>query len=286
MTTDTPILVVGGTGKTGRRVADRLRARGRPVRVGSRSHTPPFDWADPSTWDAPLRGIEAAYVAYYPEMGFPGSADAVSAFGRRAADHGLGRAVLLSGRGKAEAVAAEDAMREALPHVTILRASWFAQNFSEDILLDPVLDGVIALPAGDVSEPFIDVADIADVAVVALTEPGHEGATYELTGPELLTFHDVARELSAATGRTIVYRPVTPEEYTRAAVAQGIPADEVAALTELFTGVLDGRSAYLTDDVERILGRPARSFAAFAAAAAASGVWAERPAALGAAANR
>ncbi len=87
------------------------------------------------------------------------------------------------------------------------------QNFTEGYLLDPVREGVIALPAGDVAEPFVDVDDIADVAVAALTEDGHTGRLYELTGPRLLTFAEVAAELSKATGRDIVYVPLGIEEY-------------------------------------------------------------------------
>jgi uncharacterized protein YbjT (DUF2867 family) len=156
---------------------------------------------------------------------------------------------------------------------TVIRASWFAQNFSEHFLLQPVLDGVIALPAGDVAEPFIDVDDIADIAAAALTESGHAGQVYEVTGPRLLTFADVADELTRATGRRVSYLAVTPEEYAAAAVDVGVPAEEAGPLAELFSRVLDGRNGRLEDGVQRALGRPARDFADYAAAVAATGVW-------------
>ncbi len=272
-TTIAPVLVLGGTGKTGRRVAARLRALGLPVRIGSRAGSPPFDWNDPATWDGALRGAGAAYVVYYPDLAFPGAAEALGGLAAAAAAHGIRRLVLLSGRGEEDAVVSEKAVQAAFPDATVIRASWFAQNFSEHFLLGPVLDGVIALPAGDVREPFVDAEDIADVAVAALTGDGHAGALYELTGPRSLTFAEAAAEIGRAAGRPVGYVPVTAGEYRRAALAAGVPAEEVGPLTELFTRVLDGRNAAATGDVERVLGRPPRDFADYAAAAAATGVW-------------
>ncbi len=259
-----PTLVLGGTGKTGRRVAERLTALGRPVRIGSRSAIPPFDWEDETTWPEALHGIAAAYVVYYPDLGFPEGPAKVGAFARMAVAQGVQRLVLLSGRGEEAAQESELALQQSGADWTVLRASWFAQNFSESYLLEPVLSGVIALPADDVPEPFLDVDDIADVAVVALTEEGHAGRVYELTGPRLLTFADVAAELTQATGRDVGFLPVTAEEYAVAAMEAGLPVEEIEPLTDLFTRVLDGRNAYLTHDVEQVLGRPARDFAEYA----------------------
>jgi uncharacterized protein YbjT (DUF2867 family) len=210
---------------------------------------------------------------YYPDLAFPGAADTLGQFAAAATRQGVRRLVLLSGRGEEEAVVSEKAVQAEFPSATVLRASWFAQNFSEHFLLGPVLDGVIALPAGDVVEPFVDAEDIADVAVAALTGDGHAGAVYELTGPRALGFADAAAEIARAAGRPVAYAPVTAAEYRSAALAAGVPAEEVEPLTELFTRVLDGRNAAPTGDVERALGRPARDFAGYAAAAAASGVW-------------
>jgi uncharacterized protein YbjT (DUF2867 family) len=266
-------LVIGGTGKTGRRIAARLSALDRPVRIGSRRADPPFDWDDPATWRPALRGVSAVYVSYYPDVTFPGAVEAISKLARLAVASGVRRVVLLSGRGEEEALRAEDEVRSAGAEWTIVRASWFAQNFSEHFLFQSVLDRVIALPAGDVAEPFVDVDDIADVAVAALTTDGHDGRVYEVTGPRLLTFADAAAELSQALGRDVQYVPVTPEEYAAGAAAQGVPPEEVGQLTELFTRVLDGRNARVEDGVQRALGRPPRDFADYARAAAATGVW-------------
>jgi len=270
---DDLILVAGGNGKTGRRVADRIHALDLPLRVGSRRSAPRLDWHEPATWDLALDGVTAAYIAYSPDLAFPGAADTLGAFADAARRHGVQRLVLLSGRGEEEAVVSEDAVRAAYPSATVLRSSLFAQDFSEHFLLGPVLDGVIAMPAGDVVEPFIDVGDIADVAVAALTTADHAGGTYELTGPELLSFADVAQELSRATGREVTYLDVSPEEYAAGAIAAGVPAEEVGPLTDLLTRVFDGRNASLTADVERVLGRPARRFSTFATEAAATGIW-------------
>jgi uncharacterized protein YbjT (DUF2867 family) len=271
--TQGPVLVVGGTGKTGRRVAERLEARGIPVRIGSRSGQPPFDWDAPDTWGPALDGVRAAYVTYYPDLAFPGVPEKMEAFGRVAKAQGVEHLVVLSGRGEAGALASERALQSAGVDTTIVRSTWFSQNFSEHFLLEPVLAGVIALPAGDVAEPFVDVDDLADVAVAALTEDGHAGQVYELTGPRLLTFHDIALELSKVTGRAIQYVPVTAEQYAAMAIEHGVPADEVEGLTALFAEVLDGRNAHLADGVQRAIGRAPKDFSDYAREAAASGVW-------------
>jgi uncharacterized protein YbjT (DUF2867 family) len=274
-TSSTPdtTLVLGGTGKTGRRVAQGLIARGLPTRIGSRSGTPPFEWDDPATWVPVLQDVAVVYVVYYPDLAFPGAAETIRSFAHTAVASGVRRLVLLSGRGEEEAEVSERAVRESGAEWTIVRASWFSQNFSEHFLLEPVLSGVIALPAGDVAEPFVDADDVAGVAVAALTEDGHEGQVYEVTGPRLLTFADVADEIARATGRDIEYRSVTPAQYVAAAVDYGVPAAEVEPLAELFTRVLDGRNANLTDGVKRALGREPRDFAEYARDAAATGVW-------------
>jgi len=266
-------LVLGGTGKTGRRVARRLRARGIPVRVGSRSGQPPFDWENRVTWAPALRDVNSAYVSYYPDIAAPGAVDTVGAFARLAVGRGVRRLVLLSGRGEAEAQRAEQAVRDSGADLTILRSTWFSQNFSEDYLLEPVLSGELALPAGDTPEPFVDADDIADVAVAALTQDGHAGQIYELTGPRLLTLAEAAAEISKAAGREIRYVPVSAEEYAATAARQGVPGEVIDLLTYLFGEVLDGRNAHLADGVRRALGREPRDFTDYARDAAASGVW-------------
>jgi len=267
-------LVLGGTGKTGRRVVERLTARGIPVRGGSRSGEPPFDWEDRITWAPALRDVESVYVSYFPDLAVPGAVATVRSFAELAVESGIRRLVLLSGRGEEEAQRAELAVQQAGAEWTIVRCSWFSQNFSESYLAEPVLAGEVALPAGDVPEPFVDADDIADVAVAALTQEGHAGRLYELTGPRLLTFADAVAEIARASGRQIRFAPVTIEQYVGALGEYGLPDDAVALIAYLFTEVLDGRNARLADGVELALGRPPRHFADYARRTAASGVWA------------
>lgn len=267
-----PVLVLGGTGRTGHRVARRLTAAGHAVRIGSRAGNPRFDWHDPSTYGPVLDGADAAYLAYSPDLAMPGAAEALGAVSARAVELGVRRLVLLSGRGEEGARHSERAVRESGADVTVLRCAWFAQNFSENFLLDPVRAGVLALPAGGVREPFVDLEDVAEVAVRALTTPGHAGRTYELTGPELLSFHDVAAHLTRATGRTVVYEPVTAAEFVRRATADGMPAELSEAFADLFAAILDGRNESTTRDVVDVLGRPPTPFVDYVARTAATGV--------------
>ncbi|HEY8547105.1 MAG TPA: NmrA family NAD(P)-binding protein [Acidimicrobiales bacterium] len=267
------VLVVGSTGKTGRRVAARLEARGIPVRHGSRGSAVPFDWEDPTTWAPAVAGVDQAYVTYYPDLALPGADEQVAELARLARAAGVRHLVLLSGRGEPGALAAEEAVRAAGPPLTVVRASWFAQNFSEGLFADLIGSGTLALPAGEVPEPFVDADDIADVAVAALTDPAVAGDVYEVTGPRLLTMHDVATDLSSATGRPVTYEPVTMERFAAILAEAGLPTDLIEALGYLFTEILDGRNAGLTDGVQRALGRPPKDFADFARDAAAAGAW-------------
>jgi len=269
-----PILVLGGTGKTGRRVAQRLEGRGLAVRIGSRSGEPRFDWNDAATWPSVLRGAAAVYIAYQPDLAVPGAVEAVRSFAEAAVAAGVRRMVLLSGRGEEEARRAERALQESGADWTIVRASWFAQNFSESFLLDAVRAGEVALPAGATKEPFVDTEDIADVVVEALTDSKHVGQLYEVTGPRLLTFADAVGEIAEASGRRIRYTEIPAEDYAAQLDAHGVPGDYVSLVTYLFATVLDGRNESLEDGVERALGREPRDFAAYARETAATGVWA------------
>jgi uncharacterized protein YbjT (DUF2867 family) len=284
-TTDGPALVLGGTGKVGRRVAERLNALGRPVRIGSRSGRPPFDWEDRSTWRPALEGTSSAYVTYYPDLAVPGAAAAVGEFAEAALDTGTRRLVLLSGRGEEGAQNAERVLQDSDAELTIVRSALFSQNFSESFFVEPLLAGEVAFPADRVREPFVDAGDIADVVAAALTEDGHVGQVYEVTGPRLLTFAQAVDEIARATGREVAYVPMSMEEWAVEMAAAGVPEEVVALLTSVFAEVLDGRNAHLTDGVQRALGREPRDFADFAREAAASGVWTPQRAVAGAGAS-
>ena len=218
--TQRAVLVLNGTGKTGRRVVERLQGRGVAVRAGSRSGEPPFHWQDPSTWLAALRGTDAAFISYYPDLAAPGAAEAIAAFSELAVQNGTRRLVLLSGRGEEEAQRSEAVLKESGADWTVVRCSWFMQNFSESYFLEPLLEGELALPADAIREPFVDADDVADVVVAALTDGRHAGQLYELTGPRLLRFDEAVAEIARASGETIRYAPLTIEQFA-AGMADG-----------------------------------------------------------------
>jgi uncharacterized protein YbjT (DUF2867 family) len=262
--TNQTTLVIGATGKTGRRVAERLQARGAAVRAASRSSEIPFDWHEPATWEPALRGASAAYISYYPDLAAPGAADAIGELAELAVRIGVRRLVLLSGRGEDEAQRAERALQESGADWTIARCSWFAQNFSEGAFAESIAAGELALPVDSIGEPFVDVEDIADVAVAALTEDGHSRQLYELTGPRLLTFADAVGTIAAASGREVRFVRIGLEDFAAEVAELGVPEDEVALLRFLFTEVLDGRNEYVTDGVQRALGREPTDFREYA----------------------
>ena len=267
-----PILIIGASGKTGSRVASGLEEKGLPVRRGTRRAEIPFDWEAPETWAPAVAGTSKAYVTYFPDLAFPGAVEKVEAFSEVAKENGLRQIVLLSGRGEHHARLGEEVIRNSGLDFTLIRSSWFAQNFSEGYLRDPILAGVLPMPGGDIQEPIIDIDDIADVAVAALSEPGHIGELYEVTGPRLMGFADMAKVLSEATGRPIQHVPISFEDF-HANVAQSGGEFVADVFTAIARETLDGRNANVCDGVERALGRPARDFVSYAENAAQAGAW-------------
>jgi len=265
MTNSTTTVILGGAGKTGRRVADRLARKGVPSRLASRSTAIPFDWNDESTWEAAVAGASAVYVTYYPDLAVPLAAGNVRRLAGLAADSGVGKLVLLAGRGEPQVHPAEEAIRESGVAFTILECAFFNQNFDEG-WVQPV-DDVIAFPGGSTLEPFIDCDDIADVAVEALTDPRHDGKTYELTGPRTLSFGEAVETLARASGRPLRYGAVSLEEYGEA-LSNALQPDEVKFFLELFGWLMDGHNAFTTDGVRRVLGREPKDFRDYAREAA------------------
>lgn len=265
-------LVLGGTGKTGRRVAERLRARGLPVRIASRTGALGFDWEDESTWAPVLEGVDSLYIAYPPDVAAPTAPGHLRSMSQLAVASGVRKLVLLSGRGEHHVYPSERAVRESGAAFTILRCSWFAQNFSEGHWLASVLEGELAFPAGNVKEPFVDLDDTADVAVAALTDDAHDGKIYELSGPRLLSFGEALDEIARVTGRSLRYVPIGSDEYAK--MLEGlVPGDVASFLQELFEYLLDGHNAYLSDGVQQALGKQPRDFSDFVRTAARAGAW-------------
>ncbi|WP_207842403.1 NAD(P)H-binding protein [Williamsia soli] len=268
-----PITVIGATGKTGRRVVDRLRQLDLPVRSASRSSEVVFDWSDAATWSPALHGSGAVYVTYQPDLIVPRSAADMTAFVETAREAGVDRLVLLSGRGEPEAQACEDIVLGSGIPSTALRCSWFAQNFSEAFLADGVNEGAVVLPVGAVGEPFLDADDIADAAVEALTGDGHGGRVYELTGPRLLTFAEATAEVGRELGRDIAFVEVGLAEYRAGMAEAGVPDEHAEMVIALFGTLFDGRNSQITSGVRELLGREPTDFVTVIKKAASQGVW-------------
>jgi len=266
-------LIIGGTGKTGRRVAQRLNAMGRPIRIGSRHATPRFDWTDPNSWPDALAGCDRAYVTFQPDLALPGADAVIGEFARVAVAVGCRRLVLLSGRGEEGARRSEDALIDSGAEWTVVRSAFFVQNFTESFWAEELAQGSLTLVRHQVGEPFVDVDDLADVVVTALTNPGHVGAVHEVTGPRLVTFGEIAYEVGALMGQPVGYAELDPDAYSAALVAAGLPEHDAAGLSYLFTEVLDGRNAHVTSTVRDLLGREPRDVAEVLKEAAAEGAW-------------
>lgn len=267
------ILISGATGKTGRRVMERLQARDINTRGVSRQSSPAMDWENPQTWPAVLDGVDTAYITYAPDLAMPEAPGILERFASAARRAGVRHLVLLSGRGERNTLRCEAAIAQSGMMYTILRCSWFHQNFCEGKLHDAVLQGTLAIPAGDVLEPMVDLEDVADVAVEALLDPArHQGQIYELTGPALLTFHQAAAMISEASRREVRYLPISLETFHEAITAQA-GREMGDMLTRLCREAFDGRNAFVGDGVQRALGRAPRTFEAYCHRIASSGVW-------------
>lgn len=268
------ILVIGGTGKTGRKVAHKLTQTGHQVRIGSRAASPAFDWDQPETWMDALKGMDKVYITFQPDLAVPGALEAIEALTKEAKTTGVKKLVLLSGKGEREAELCEQVVMQSGLDYTIVRASWFNQNFSESFFLGPILEGLVALPQADAKVPYVDTEDIAAVVVEALLDEKHHGKTYQLTGPRLLTFREAVQEISKATGRAITFVPITLAEYTDAMKEQGVPADFIWLVDYLFSVVLENPSnSEITSDIEQVLGRKAIDFSDYVQKTVKMGVW-------------
>jgi len=268
------IFVTGGTGKTGRKVVEKLNLLDQNVRIGSRSAIPPFDWQKPEGWKIALEQVDKIYLSYYPDLAVPGAYEAIAGLIEEAKKQSVKKIVLLSGKGEVEAQSCEQLLVRSGINYTILRASWFMQNFSESFLLEPILKGQVCLPQESARIPFVDTDDIAEAATVALMSNKHDRQIYELTGPRLLTFKDVVNEIASASSREISFVPIGIEEYRLGLLDQGLPEDFVFLITYLFSVVLDEESNQLiSHDIEKILGRKAKDFSEYAQKTAGTGVW-------------
>ncbi|WP_296386409.1 NAD(P)H-binding protein [Winogradskyella sp.] len=268
------ILVIGGTGKTGRKVVSKLSEAGHNVRIGSRSATPSFDWNNPETWTEALQGIDKVYITFQPDLAVPGALDAIEELTKQAKQNHVKKLVLLSGKGEREAELCEQVVIHSGLDYTIVRASWFNQNFSESFFLEPILHGFVALPQADVKVPYVDTDDIADVAVEALLQDKHNGKIYQLTGPQALTFREAIATISEVIKKNIAFTPIAISAYTNIMKEQGVPADFIWLVEYLFTEVLGNpNNSEITNDIENVLGRKPKDFKQYVEETALTGVW-------------
>jgi uncharacterized protein YbjT (DUF2867 family) len=268
------ILVIGGTGKTGRKVASKLTKKGHNVRIGSRSASPDFDWHKPENWPIALKDMDKVYITFQPDLAVPGALEAIEALTKQAKKNNIKKLVLLSGKGEREADLCEQVVIHSGIDYTLIRASWFNQNFSESFFLEPIKDGFVALPQADVKVPYVDTEDIADVAVESLLDDTHNGKIYQLTGPRLHTFKEVIEEISKTTGRAIAFTPIAISAYTNIMKQQEVPEDFIWLVEYLFTEVLGNPvNSEITNDIELVLGRKPKDISDYITETAATGIW-------------
>lgn len=279
------ILIVGATGTTGRETVPKLLGRGLPVRVLSRDRDkaqalPGFAGAEivvadpnkPETLDAAFAGVEKVFLI--PPSG-PGADVGEQNLIAAASRAGVKYVLKLSA-----ACATPDAPSMALTHnyhgeqtlkasgltYTILRPSSFMQNFINYYSPSIKMQGSVYQSLGDARMAVVDTRDIAEVAVAVLTSPGHEGKTYELTGPEALTYSEAAEKIGAATGRPVHYIDVPPAAYEQVLIGIGIPPVFAAEAVNIYGRgpYREGKTGIVTSVIPELLGRPARSFDEFA----------------------
>lgn len=274
MKTNRKIVVLGANGKTGRKVAEILESRGEDVVRGSRQASPPFDWHQPEAWSKVLQGAERMYISYHPDLAVPGALEAIEKLVEVARTEGLQKLVLLSGKGEKEAELCEQVIINSGIDYTIVRASWFNQNFSESFFLPAILSGDVALPMAQAKVPYVDTDDIAAVVAKVLMEAEHNGQIYELTGPRLLTFQQVMEEIAVASGRSISFTPISLPAYISMLEDLRVEKDFIWLIQYLFTEVLlEPKNAMLSADIRKVLGRSPKDFRQFAKEQAALGTW-------------
>lgn len=268
-------VVLGGTGKAGRRLLSELTARAQTAVPASRNSPTRFDWHDPDTWAGAVDAADGVFI-----IG-PGSANdwsgRLSDFLDTAAAAGLRHAVLLSARGveflpDGAVGRAERALSAGPVPWTILRPSHFAQNFTE-AMFAPV-DGTILAPVGAGLEPFIDVLDIAQVAAQVLADYSFTGQTIDLSGPEALAFDQAAAVLGEVSGRPVRFADEDRETHVARLRSAGTPEGYVRWRMAMLDGIRSGADAYLSDGVELALGRPATTFTAWARREVPEAAWA------------
>lgn len=260
-------LVIGGTGTTGSRVARKLRDQGSPAwiasRRGNRDHVR-FDWHDSATHRDALAGVDAVYLV--APIGEADPEPIMTPFLERAVREGVGRAVLLSASavdpGTPGLGMVHNQVRDLFNEWAVLRPSWFMDNFTGDHLHAQAARkfGEIVSATGEGRVGFVAADDIADVAVAALTDPVPHNTDHIITGPEALSYDDVAAILGEVTGRPIRHRSVSTTELARRWTDRGMPPAFARLLTDLDAAIAAGAEDRTTPVVAEVTGHEPRLF--------------------------
>ncbi|TGK87717.1 NmrA family transcriptional regulator [Leptospira noumeaensis] len=266
-------LIIGSSGKTGSRILSRLENAGYPARLGSRKVTPAFDWEKPEEWESVVQGVDQVYISFQPDLAVPSSLKAIQTLVDVCKKNKVKRLVLLSGRGEPEARACEQVVQKSGLEWTILRASWFYQNFSEGMFQEQILGGTVLFPQITTKEPFVDLDDLADLALDSLITDKHRNKLYELTGPELWSFREAFAFIAEVTNQTIPFEEMPLDEYISTLKGFGVPENVTWLIDYLFRTVLDGRNESLVNDLELALGRKPKDFRTYVKETAKSGIW-------------
>lgn len=266
-------LVTAPNSKTGRRVVELLQNANMLVRIASRSTRIKFDWEDTNTWQQAITGVDCAYIILPPNLAFANMAARLQMFVQLCEKNELRRLVLLTGRGEAESEKCEAVLLQSSIASTIVKTSWFSQNFSEGIFLESILNGEVVVPVSGVKEPFIDVNDIAEVVYRSLLDESQNNHVYELTGPDLLSFKDVADMFSEKLNTNVNVTYIPLETYLTELANLGLSHEEIKLTRYLFEQLLDGRNEYITSDLRDLLARDATSFQQFIDNTKCSDVW-------------
>ncbi|TGL21748.1 NmrA family transcriptional regulator [Leptospira yanagawae] len=266
-------LILGSSGKTGSRIVNKLNQLNYPLRLGGRKTIPAFDWEKSEGWDEVIQGIDQIYISYQPDLAHPNSIHHIQKLIELSKKNNVKRLVLLSGRGEPEAVACEKLVENSGLEWTILRSSWFSQNFSEGMFLGQILERNVIFPKLKSTEPFVDLEDLTDLAVDALVKNVHIGKKYELTGPTLLSFQDAFGQIAKELNETISYEEIPLDAYITMLNEYGLDQETIWLIRYLFETVLDGRNESVVDDFEKVMGKKPKDFTNYVKVTAKSGIW-------------
>lgn len=266
------ILVTGATGTVGGEVVRQLKGQDANIRLGLRqtkkisgADTVTFDYTNRDTFKEALSGCEKLFLVAPPSrQNFDALGDLLEVAHQMGVQHIVGATGMGADRFSETTAGLFDSLvRQSPVSWTILRPNWFMQNFFTYFRSEIISKGEIFLPAADATTSFVDVRDIASVAVTALLSNKHRDQAFTLTGGESLSHREVASVLSQHLLRPVVYRSATEDGYSASLRSQGFEERDINEMLRLFEVVRQGEHAPVHDDIERLLERPPHTFHQF-----------------------